>query len=661
MTKRSQSESGGRWLHHALLVAAVGLVMSGVGPIGCAHPEPPSSNPRASFSYLYERQLAEFEHDIATAEHVGDNGPWTRVGRAWLDLVNCTGLEHRTEEVSFEDWPDDEPLAGLMYASLVLEMRRQSEFALDGAPLGADLFVARWADGGFFDREPRPEGDDLIRWPAEDERWSDEGPARVEVNGHCDGLEQRSLEAAREEAAEGSAPSASELHKRFERAQLEAVDAVVERAAKLPEEEVDGGVSLLDFRARLYGARAHLELAEEGEEKAKRHLERGYELLEGLEQNDEAPSERMAQMLYLRARFASDLGEEEVALADLRAALDEGLGRSDRFGARYLALRILTDAARWEEALAVAEGMPPESSPIFAAYAYRKALAARQLEAEDRYLRVAIEALSSVGDRSPFAEALYRETLEFLAEYPFDERVVEIVEEMGPPGGLYARLADLGGVALDRGYPEHAEAIARWLLERHEHPRYRPRYRAMLASAAFLQDDVETFRRQVRRMTRRHEHVDDALEERAADFYADADRTFSRLMTRMLPTMAEWDETAAQKRRRQRWLGIAVDEVQRFLRAVDESSVESDLVDLYRLASELLEEHPRGYASRVGDKEATPLVLGTVEVGRGELIDEEPAVAPRIDEPRLLTLVPRPDRPAAQWTFGFAEEGGDDE
>ncbi|MFW5966812.1 MAG: hypothetical protein ACOCV2_04795 [Persicimonas sp.] len=656
------SASGGRWRRWTLSLFTAGLLFSGLGPIGCAHPEPPSSNPHESFAYLYERQLSDFEHDIVTAEHVGDDGPWTRVGRAWLDLVNCTGLEDRTEKMTLEDWPDDEPLAGLMYASLALEMRRQGELALDGAPLDADLYVARWADGDFFDREARPEGDDLIRWPAEDERWSDEGPARVEVEGHCDDLQERLLEAARDEANAESAPTASELHRRFERAQLEAADAVVELGARLPEEEAAGGVALLDFRARLYGARARLDMAEEEDKKeeAEGHLERGYEMLEGLERNEEASSARVAQMLFLRARLASDLGEEETALADVEAALDEGLERTDRFEARYLALRILTDQARWKEALAIAEGMPSKDAPIFAAYAYRKALAARQLEADDRYLRVAIEALTSVGDDSPFAEGLYRETLEFLAEYPFDERVVEVVEEMGPPGGLYVRLADLGGVALDRGYPEHAEAIARWLLERHEHPRYQPRYRAMLASAAFLQDDVETFRRQVRLMTRRHDHVDEALEERAADFYADADKTFSRLMTRMLPTMAEWDETPAEKQRRQRWLQIAVDEVQRFLRAVDESSVESDLVDLYRLASELLEEHPRGYASRVGDKQATPLVLGTVQVGRGELIDEEPSVAPRIDQPRLLTLVPRPDRPAPQWTFGFAEEGGDD-
>lgn len=634
---------------------------------GCAGPSASSSASVDSFELLYERNLPAFEREIAAARHVGADGPWTRVGESWLDLVNCTGLERRDQSLTFDDWPDDEPLARLMYAALGLELRRQNALAVADASPGSAPFIARWAEDHFFARKPDDPGADKIVWPAEEERWPDEEPASVEVDKRCSELGERLLERAAEAADEET--DSEELspdvqRARWRRAQLEAIEALVEARERLPKEEAGGHIDLLVWRARVHGAHLHLALAGQDDEISDRQpetdLKEGLTLLEALEADGPAGPDAAARMLFLRARFLADLDRPEDALDDLHAALDLGLASHEEDAARYLGLTLLTDQARWDEALAIADGLPHKNAPIFGPYAYKKALAARQADREDRFLRVAVEALSSAEASSPFLGALYRDALEVLAGYPFDERVVEVVEDLGPPGQIYARLADLAQVGIEHDHPEHARQTARWLLERHRHPRYAPRYRALAATAAFMQDDKEAFRRQVRAMTRRNQNVDEALDERAADFYADADRTFSRLLTQVLPTMAEWDRTPADRRRRQRWLEITVDELQRFLRRVDDSNIESDLVELYRLASELLDEHPRGYASRVGKEESSPLILGTVEVGQSELLEEEPEIAPSHRQPDLLAPVPRPNKPAASWAFGFDDGQGDE-
>ncbi len=658
-------------------IACLGLMPLIAG--GCVHAEPPESQPDAAFELLHERELSAFERELAMERHL--TGPdsrkrmgWNRVGQAWLDLVNCTGLERAEQPLDFADWRDgEEPMAKLAYATVVLEMRRQNEWAIDTASRSPQTAFSTWFDGDYFEREPQPLDDSLVRWPGEEESWKDEGLAPVAVESECSTLDERLLAPPEDdedgengEDTDAEPPKPKEVRRKWAAAQLDAAERVAQLGAALTPEQTRGNVELSVWRARVHGARTALELGE---------LERGLRLLAPLSSKSDSPARTrdLARMLFLRAKLgaaADDGGDANTrdarrreALADLRRALELGLKPPNDEHARYLALRLTTDAARWQDALEFAEPRPPRNSPLFEPFAYRVSLAARQSGAEDRFLRIAMETLGgSRSDASPFSSALYADTLALLAGYDFDARVVEMLEDLGPASQIFRRVAQLSRVALEHGHVNNATAAADWLLARHHNHRYTPRYRGLLAMAALMRDDEEDFREQVRAMTRRNPNVVEALGDgRQAEFFAHADRTFARLMGQMLPAMAEWGDDARAERRRQRWLEITIDETQRFLRNAERSEVHPELTELYGLASKLLEQHPRGYAARVGSKEPTPLVLGTVYVGQGDLIAHEPSVVPSLPEPYLLALVPRTHLPAESWSFGWADEREDEQ
>ncbi len=122
--------------------------------------------------------------------------------------------------------------------------------------------------------------------------------------------------------------------------------------------------------------------------------------------------------------------------------------------------------------------------------------------------------------------------------------------------------------------------------------------------------------------------------------------------------MADWGESTGANEKRQEWLRTIVEETQYFLRNTAESSVRGQLTELYRLASAALTEHPRGYAERVGDRESSPMILGTVTVASHSLKRHEPPIELRVNQPYLLAPVPR-DSELETWTFGFASDPGE--
>ncbi len=508
--------------------------------------------------------------------------------------------------------------------------------------------------------------DYLEKWPGEQESWVDEKLAPVGVPSRCDALDERLL-APPDDDNKPSDPKA--LHRQWIARELGAARRAVQAARALPDKARRGSVALLLWRVRVQGAQLALQMGDATPDRADAMRAEALDLLEPLgskpAKGAAAPSSaELARMLFLRARLEVDAGDKHAALNDLDQALSlgpSGLHEPNAQRARLLAVELLTDAAKWDQALAHGDPMPARTSPIYAPFAYRLALAARQSGKEDRFLRIAMQALADRGaGQSPFLRAIYADVLELLATYNFDGRVVEMLENLGPRNRIYARVAALARVGLRRGHPANAAAACRWLLRHHRNYQYTPTYHGLLAVAAFLQDDEADFRKQVHAMTRRNPELVAALGPTdQATFFAGADRAFARLMGKMLPAMAEWGDGAAARHRRQRWLAIIVDETQRFLRSVDRSQVRPDLIELYGIASKLLADHPRGYAARVGQTKPGPLVLGTVEVARAELADKEPRVEPSMPAPYFLSLVPQGDAPAARWRFGWPSDAVD--
>jgi hypothetical protein len=264
---------------------------------------------------------------------------------------------------------------------------------------------------------------------------------------------------------------------------------------------------------------------------------------------------------------------------------------------------------------------------------------------------------------------LYIQTLRQLAAYPFDARVVEVIEDLGPRDRIFERLEEYAAVSLDMGEPENARAAARWLLAKHWQASYAPRYYAVLALAAFLEDDIPEFEQFAWAIVQREQRVEEAVgAQRAPGFFAAADAELARLLRQMLPVMAEWGDAPGAVARRQRWLGAVIKLAQGFVRQTPETLSRPSLVELYRLASGMLEvEQARAYPERVGQLEPGPLVLGTVRVEDRDLAAFEPDEI-GLEAPTMwsLTLVPQDGASLAGWPLFWkplveevaAEEGG---
>ena len=681
-------------------IAVAAICVVGVGCLRYTRAEGPDVG---RFDLLYQRDLSAFEQSIAIEKHVGSEDAWTRVGEAWLALANCEPVDAR----AFDEETEDAPVAAFVHATLAFEdVRRRTRVALqmtgrrrtDNA-----LLTARMKKANFFDRSPAEPPDDMIAWPAEPEAWADEVPAMVSVDEKCDTLpeqvrrgrgvvhmrpgEQKKTAGGTREQANGDGAGRVVDYAARQRSWslsgwraelLASLDRVLNRYDALPETQQSGKLEGLYWRTHMYGAATAFRLGRVYEATSvsgelpdavlarlgpKALRERTVELLEpiiepGSAAADDLDDSALARAHLLGAWIAERDGRPDDALVELDLTGPDSLAVGNRWSARYLRLRILTRLGRWEAAAKLADKVPPRTSRYYAAYAYRIGLALRRTDKEDRFLGVA---KSVFRDRSPtsdpFLRALYSEVLKLIASYPFEDRVVELLEEMGPRSNIYSRVEQLARVALNRGYPENAAAAAHWLMGHHHDARYEPRYRAILALVAFQNDRPDRFRQELEQIAHRPEKLLEAIPtRRRATFFAPADAALARIMRQTLPMMAEWGDSQPARERRREWLEVIVEETQQFLRDTEESIARQSLVELYRLASALLEEHPRGYAERVGEKEPAPLVLGTVRVGAGQLQDHEPSITIAFPEPYSLTVIPRAEIEPKNWEYRWPQD-----
>lgn len=654
---------------------------------GCARFSRAEPRSEGRFGPLRQGDLSAFEHRIAVENHTGADGAWTRVAEAWLALANCKPV--RAE--AFPDPAEAPQVPAYVHATLVLEdVRRRLRAATLAAgeflPPGEVIFDKIGAPD-FFDRDPPDLAPKTIEWPAEEESWGDEVPAPVHVHSRCDRLDRRVYAPSKTDRSDGTS-EASEKGPRARtvagwRAELfRAVDRVIERYERLPDAQHSGGLAASHLRARAYGAESAFRFSRiyetrdvpeiEGDDASRPSLapadlwDRIARYVEPLAQNSTVaglPGQRRGHAHLLAALFRERNDETGLALSHLTEALEIGLDDRNRWPVRYLRVRLLTQEGRWEEAAGLADRLPPRDSRYFASYAYRTAFAARQAGQDDRFLGIAKEVFRDrTPESGPFERALYTDVLRTLASYDFEERTVELLEELGPRSELYERIEQLARVALERGRPENAEEAARWLLDHHTDSRFEPRYRGILAMGAFLRDAPEEFREHIGDIARRPEALLEAIpKRRRASFFAHTDAELARILRQILPMMAEWGDTAAGRKRRKKWLEIVVEQTQDFLRSTEASVARSELLELYRLASGLLDDHPRGYAERVGSSGETPLVLGTVRVRKPNLERHEPVVWATFPAPYLLTPVPKDDEPPTSWALEWPEdEEGED-
>lgn len=566
--------------------------------------------PEERFQLLKSGNLVGFEQRIATERQTGNVDDWTSVGEAWVSLAEC-------ESIDAQHTLNARP--GLHHALVRFESLRLRDLVASGGwKMVRGTIFEDMIDPAHLTRVPAPI-DAEIRWPHTDERWGDELPAQRDLTGSCDSI----LDSEEDIAAQLVAQAM----------------VLLEKGSDLSQSE-----EYAVWRARVWAAYRAIQIS-----KVEDHLwlERANRLLRDLEPSEQASAEENALALLLAASIADGPEQHKLALKSLQFFERD---HSQQWYARYLAMRGWMEVRDWERAVAFADVLPPREHPVFTATIWRAALSARRASRPDVFLRLAMEAFRDRDRRAdPFMDELYRQILAELSDYPFDARIAEMLEELGPRAMTYQRLEDFARVCLDRGRPENARAVATLLLAKNRDARSHPRYHGILALAAFFEDDVRRFRRHVQDIANRDSKVLSAIPtNRRATFFAGPDEEFSRILRMTLPLMVEWGDAQPSLKRRQLWLTAIVEEAQAFLRQAEESMARPQLVELYRVASALLAEHPRGYAERIG-AQSEMLIIGTVVVEERSLKAYEPEIRVVLPSPYTVALLPEDTRPAEQW------------
>lgn len=602
------------------------------------------------FAPLHDRQLSTFEYGIATDRFSGNEDLWTETAQAFLDLAVCREPTEASAELI------SNPSIHLLHQLVIIEDRRRMrliEVSRDGGNRHwhRGTIHSKFTSNEYFNRSPEPLDSDLIRWPESTDTWADERPAPREIPFDCVELGEREL------AESLSGPLAELQVSAVAQRMLEEWHQTQIALSILDEIDADQGDSLeitRQARAALTVHRGDLaililqrdEIRDAAPDILQDLAERALDdLLQSPSLEDTSRLHLTDHGLALRiADLAIQLEDPDAALDGL-AILRDHPNESVAESADYLHLKIAWMQGWWDVAAEGAPSLLDQGSRFHSAHAYFAATSHRHMGADDKFLGLAREALHDRprGIDDPFMGALYREVLRELARYDVDERTDEILEELGPRSRLPERRRELAEVALDLGRPEVARDLVEPYLDDVQDARQIPRMQAILALAAFLSDDQPAFTAHIDALSRRPAGLQELIpRSRRATFFAHQDTELARVLRAMLPLMAEWGDDPPARAMRQIWLSTIVDHTQRFLRWAPESSVSDSLTELYQLAGQLLDDHPRGYAQRVGAEEpsASALVLGTVELTTAPPIEDAPH--PRLRWPPLdsLLLIP---------------------
>ncbi len=625
-----------KWRCTALVPALMGLSLGAL--LGACVPLQESAPDRGDlFAPLHEADLSSFEQGLTLDEHTGRADHWTALGRAFLNLANCRPIDPAPPVVA------DDAVTLLLYELVRLEDRRRLRLVHQSFEAG----VGAWHRGTvhtqftsrtFFNRDAAPTDDDLIHWPhVEPEAWPDEWPAPAEVEFQCGQLMARDdppeLDAPFDEI--DAATVTSQLLDEWSRA-----EAALSAAKALPDE------SGLRRRSvdNLLAHRGDLALLIAQREDARHHAADAIEELQRRAMKDLVESGVQTRPLRI-ARLAMELGEPEMTIEALSHLVGHEDDRVDAV-ARYFIVKTAWMQGWWEMAAEGGEELIDRPASLRSAHAYFAATANRYAGREDVFFAIGRTVLRDrrrdQGD--PFLGALYRELLRVLASYDVDERTDEFLEELGPRHLLDERKIEFAEIALDMGRPEVADEMVQPILESTQDARRLPRLYALRALIAFMFDDRDTFDHYVGRLSNRPAELRQVIpRNRRAAFFANQDAELARVLRATLPLMAEWGDDDHARQLRRSWLETVVEHTQRFLRWAPDSVVSNDLTELYRLAGRLLEDHPRGYAERVGSTQpsASPLVLGTIDVPPAPPLDEAPSPRLRWPQLRSLLLIPR--------------------
>lgn len=593
------------------------------------------------FAALWNRDLSRFEYNLQTQRHAQTQDAWTQVGEALLHLANCTPIPpYFPREPSATSTPA--PLAQFAHTLVRLEDLRR--LRLLHAPRHESN--PQWHRGTihtsftsktFFQRNPATPDQDLIVWPDTRDTWLDEHPAPRQIPYLCSDLLDRTRPA---DAPLDEAP--------YLVAEWRLLEDILHLPLPSPMQVIARPFlrSLTLHRADLIIALSHFDEMHSHQDfltAREDTINALSQILTNSAQDDSNPDLRdtigpaAAALRLLHLADETDHPEDYLlALHHLRTFHVAPIAEA----AEYLFVRTHWRAGNWPAA--AASEILPHSSPYHSAHAYFSATAHRFNGDRAQFLGLARESLKNQPRpvHDPFLGALYREVLEELILFETDERTLELLEELGPRNQLHRRQVELSETAIDFRRPQVAIDLLEPLLAQTTDARKRPRLQAILALAAFQQNDLPTFERHITSLSTRHDGLSELIpSNRHGTFFTNQDRALAQVLRAMLPIMAEWGDGLQARDNRRLWLEKIVLHTQLFLRNAPDSMVSEPLTQLYELASQLLEDHPRGYAQRVGrnESEASPLILGTVSLPSFVSLDEAPT--PQLRWPPIDSLL----------------------
>jgi tetratricopeptide (TPR) repeat protein len=345
------------------------------------------------------------------------------------------------------------------------------------------------------------------------------------------------------------------------------------------------------------------------------------------------PETRQAALLHAMA--LEHAGQSDAALA-IYSSLT-GVPSLTRYQPFIRARRewALASTGRHEELLTAIPEEPDLTTPLGRYEAYLRARALLSLKRFDRLIdhaRRTLRRSSAEVAVSPEIGLLNDEVYSYLATVPFEDRIVEVVESLGPPNTLYPRLERLARIAALAGQFETAKATLYWLLEHHRNAQYQPRYQAALAKIAFDAGDLHGFPTLLRALAVPDEALMKAIAPgRRGQFWEQRDRQLLAVVADIVPRLAE--------RHDDRWTAPVVSTLQVFLRDALESRATRELSELYRTARTLLGTGAPAYAERVGDQQPA-IVLGEIQLPAPSLELAPPDVPAEIEEPSCLLRIP---------------------
>lgn len=518
-----------------------------------------------------------------------------------LDLAECVPLTPRQRKafVPTNAW---EQLIGLARLER-MRLRRTAVSVQADTGVASTLF-----DPSFFQRTPVVPPASAIRWPYAAELWDDEFPLPRENLAGCERRQDEAL------------PSPSEL-----------MDEELSLTAALLDSMTPaspGWAAIHLQRAALFIARGDVDAALDGAEPLSRAPE-------GTLREDERDK---ASLLEAMRRDRAD--EREAALAMYDTLLKSPHLLSTRAFIESRTHAALAAEKRWLELVDRLPTSPPLDTETgrYAAWLRGRALAelGRDAELFDHARDVLRRSVRPADD--PALSLLADLVHARLARAPFDNRVLEFLEALGPPRELYPRVERFARVALERGRHDQSKAALSWLLLHHEAAHEHPRYHSLLGRLAFESGTHTELRRWLNELSVPQERLLRVIpSSRRAAFWRERDRELLHLVSALVPRLPERSD--------RRWATVLADSLQNFLRDAPESSVHAPLTELYRTTRGLLAETDREWAERIGAA-APPLVLGEVVVARPEPHPPAPRAPPRLDEPRYLVRVPLGDDPS---------------